>query len=218
MRPETSRRDFLSLCGILAAAAACSSAKQMRTAASFIADPALDTYRLPLGALIETVLPIGAPGFPLDRATVETRLLKMFPLEDERRFLGFQKTLLYFDQLDLAPHVAAPLLDAERIALDVPHRMPEDEFRAMCQTKIASESRACETFARDHGDAKHFATLNRDGRAAWLHLWGSSEFTIKRDFAHSVRLLIYISAYSADQLWAAIGYEGPLLARPERRT
>src|SRR5204862_8106375 len=122
MPPDFSRRDFLATCSVLAASlAACSGAGQRtRTAASFLADPALADYRAALRALIETVLPVSSPQFPLDAATVEARLLRMFPLEDERRFLGFQRTLVYFDQLDLAPHVAAPLLAAERTALDVP--------------------------------------------------------------------------------------------------
>lgn len=217
MADEVSRRDFFSLCSVLAASlTACSNASnQLRVASSFVADPALEDYRPALRALVETVLPTD---FPLDHATVESRLLRMFPLENERRFLGFQRTLIFFDQLDLAPHVAAPLLAAERVALDVPHRMSEREFRRVAAQKTAAESESCEAFFRRFGAASRFAPLAREARTAWLELWSASELTVKRDFASTVRSLIYISAYSADALWPAIGYDGPLIDRPERNT
>jgi len=210
MSGDLNRRDFLSVCGVLAASlAACTGAgSAMRTAASFLADPALDDYRPSLRALIEIVLP---PEFPLDTDEVERRLLQMFPLEEERRFLGFQKTLIYFDALDLAPHVAAPLLAAERIALDVPERLSEKEFDALCDAKAAHESRSCDAFFQRFGRAAHFAPLAADARAAWLQLWSSSELTVKRDFARSVRNLVCVAAYSSDRVWPSIGYDGPLL-------
>src|SRR4051812_2215677 len=90
---DLTRRDFLSACSVLAASlAACTGAgRGMRAAASFLADPAPGDYRPALRALIETVLP---PHFPIDPGEAERRLLRMFPLEDEPRLLGFQKTLV----------------------------------------------------------------------------------------------------------------------------
>jgi hypothetical protein len=217
MPDELNRRDFFSLCGILAASfAACSGpAQRMRVASSFLVDPALEDYRPALRALIETVLP---REFPLSAAAVEERILRMFPLEEERRFLGFQRTLAYFDQLDLAPHVAAPLLAAERVALDVPSRVSEQEFRRLCASRIERESTECDAFFERFRNATRFTALAADARLAWLQLWGASQFGVKRDFMHSIRVLVYTSAYSADALWAAIGYDGPLLERPERRS
>jgi len=221
MSAEVSRRDFLSTCSVLAASlAACTGAGSgMRVAASFLADPAFADYRPALRALIETVLPIGTPAgrqrsteFPLDLDEVERRLLRMFPLEEERRFLGFQKTLVYFDALELVPHVAAPLLDAERIALDVPERLSEREFDALCDAKTKHESQTSAAFFAHFGPAKRFAPLAPDARAAWLQLWNESEFTVKRDFARSVRNLVCVAAYSSDRVWPAIGYDGPLLS------
>jgi hypothetical protein len=217
MSDDLSRRDFLSVCSVLAASfAACSSTTQrMRVASSFVVDPALDDYRPALHALIETILP---HQFPLDVATVEQRLLHMFPLEDERRFLGLQRTLVYFDQLDLAPHVAAPLLASERVALDVPARISENEFRRESAAKIERESRECDAFFQRFGRNARFAPLAPDARLAWLRVWGTSQFAVKREFAQSLRVLVLISAYSADAVWPAIGYAGPLINRPERRS
>lgn len=212
---EFSRRDFLSACSVLAASlAACSgAATRTRVAAAFLVDPALDDYRPALRALIETILPL--PDFPMDAATVERRLLRMFPLEEERRFLGFQRTLVYFDRLDLQPHVAAPLLAVERIALDVPHRVSESEFRLMVAEKTRLESERCDAFTGRH-NATTFAALPPAARSEWIDLWLQSEFTVKREFARGARTLILTSAYSADATWPAIGYDGPLVKRPER--
>src|SRR5688572_14900655 len=147
MSSEFTRRDFLATCSVLAASlTACTSG--LRTAASFIADPAFDDYRASLRALIETVLP---PRFPITTDEVERRLLRMFPLEEERRFLGFQKTLVYFDALDLAPHVAAPLLAAERVALDVPERLSEQEFDALCDAKTRIDAQSAVAFFAQFG-------------------------------------------------------------------
>jgi hypothetical protein len=211
MSADFSRRDFLSTCGVLAAAlTACTgTGSGMRVAASFLADPPLSDYRAALRALIETVLP---SKFPIDTDEVERRLLRMFPLEEERRFLGFQKTLVYFDALELAPHIAAPLLASERIALDVPERMTEQEFEALCDVKTQRESRSCDLFFDGLSVRRsRFALLAPEGRVAWLRLWSASELAVKREFAKSVRNLICISAYSSDRVWPAIGYEGPLL-------
>jgi hypothetical protein len=215
MSSEVTRRDFLSTCSVLAASlAACTGpGTGMRVAASFLADPAFDDYRPALRALIETVLP---PEFPIDTNEVERRLLQMFPLEEERRFLGFQKTLVYFNDLNLAPHVSAPLIAAERVALDVPERLSEREFDALCEAKRHKDGQPIGPFFLLWGGKAHFASLPPAARATWLGFWSESEFTVKRDFARSVRNLVCVAAYSSDRVWPAIGYDGPLVNRPER--
>jgi hypothetical protein len=215
MSDDLTRRGFLSTCGVLAASlAACTgSGRGLRSTVVFLSDPAYSDYQAALRALIETVLPAD---FPIDTNEVERRLLSMFPLEDDRRFLGFQKTLVYFDSLELAPHVAAPLVAAERVALDVPERLSEHEFDALVRVKSERESQATDAFFARYGRAAHFAPLIREPRGAWLQLWGASEFTVKRDFARSVRNLVCIAAYSSERVWPAIGYDGTLLHRPER--
>ena len=208
-----SRRDFFTVCSVLAASlSACSDATtRTRVAAAFLVDPALDDYRPALRALIETILPVPSPEFPLDVEAIERRLLHMFPLEEQRRFLGFQRTLVYFNRLDLQPHVAAPLLAAERLALDVPARVTESEFRGIVKEKMRLESE------RHYDSATNsFAALPAQERTEWMNLWLRSEFTVKREFARSARALILTSAYSAEATWPAIGYDGPLLHRPER--
>ena len=159
---------------------------------------------------------IGSPEFPLELAAVEDRFLRMFPLEDERQFLPLQRTLTFFDQLDLAPHVAPPLIAAERIALDVPVRTSETEFRRQCAAKTSAESRACDAFFARFGPVTRFSALDAPSRVAWLRLWAESEWSVKREFADRLRVLVCMAAYSAERLWPAIGYEGPLLDLPER--
>ena len=207
-----SRREFASLCAVLAAAlTSCSDiTTRTRTAAAFITDPPLGEYRDIIRALVETVLPIGAAGFPLDAATVEDRLLRMFPVDNETRFLGLQRTLVYFNELDLAPHAAAPVIAAERLALDVPERMNEREFRGLASARIASEIALTRSFA---GTTGTFAALPARRRVDWLNTWRESAFTVKRQFAQAMRALIHASAYSDEAMWPAIGYAGPLVRR-----
>ncbi|HEX9163957.1 MAG TPA: hypothetical protein VF980_19780 [Thermoanaerobaculia bacterium] len=210
---ELSRRRFLSLCSVLAACLpACSGITQRtRIASAFVVDPAVGDYGNTLRAVMRTVLPIGSPEFPLDINVLEERFLRMFPLEDERQFLPLQRTLTYFDHLDLAPHVAPPLVAAERIAVDVPVRTSEAEFRLQCAEKRNAESLACDAFFARFGPASHFSALDGNGQLAWLRLWAESQWSVKREFADRLRVLVCIAAYSADRMWLEIGYEGPLV-------
>lgn len=218
MLPDFDRRQFLSACSVLASSlVACSGVTtRTRVASSFIANPSLDDYRPALRALIATILPFGSPGFAVDPDFVEQRFLRMFPLEDERKFLPLQQTLVYFDQLDLAPHIAAPLIVAERIALDVPERMPSSEFRRLCAEKTERETRACDLLLSRFHPSSRFTSLGSNERAAWFQLWATSEFSAKREFAGRLRSCVVITAYSADRLWPALGYEGPLVGGTER--
>jgi hypothetical protein len=218
MQHDFSRRDFLASCSVLASAfVACSSVTKLtETGASFAIDAGRTDYHPTVDALIRIVLPIGSPGFPLDSRSVGRRLMRMFPLEDERRFLGLRRTLMYFDRLDLAPHIAPPLLTSERVALDVPARISDAEFRRAINAKADAEAAACERLLTQFGSTTRFSALDADNSAAWLRLWSTSAFTVKRDFARSFRVLILMSAYSDDRLWPAIGYDGPIVTGPER--
>jgi len=216
---EVSRRDFLSLCSILAASlSACKSlTESARVASSFVVDPQAGEYRPTLQALVESILPIHTDGFPLDVATVTGRTLRMFLAEDDQRFLELQKALIYFNQLDLSPHIAAPLIAAERLALDVPEHLSEQDFLRVTTERIRLETIREEEHARRYPAPDHtFVALPPEGRLAWWRLWSGSSFTVKREFARAVRALIMIAAYSADAMWPAIGYEGPLIRKPER--
>ena len=212
MSYELTRRDFLSACSVLAASlTACTGPGYgLRAAASLLTDPAFEDYRAPLRALIETVLP---ERFPISTDEVERRFLQMFPLEEESRFLGLQKALVYFNDLHLAPYIAEPMIAAERVALDVPERLSEREFDALCEAKASKDGQPIGPFFYFHGKETHFASLPRDSRAIWLEFWSESQFTVKREFARSVRNLICIAAYSSDRVWPAIGYDGPLVKR-----
>ena len=47
----------------------------------------------------------------------------------------------------------------------------------------------------------------------YVDLWRRSGFLVKQQFYASARSLVMISAYSMEEMWAAIGYDGPVLSR-----
>lgn len=70
----------------------------MRLAYTFINDPPLEAYRPVLDALVGTVLPCERTDFHASASDVGARLLTLFQLETDPRFLAVQNMLLYFDQ------------------------------------------------------------------------------------------------------------------------
>lgn len=212
------RREFLSLCGVMASSfASCTSySSRTRVAAAFLADPPLEDYAPIIRNVIGVILPLESGSFPLTEDQVFSRLLSMFPIEDEQRFLGLQKTLVFFDRLDLFPHTSGPLLAQERIALDVPIRMTDASFRTLAREKIRREEAAFGTFSDGlRPDAVEFRTLSLPEKRGYYDLWNRSEFTIKREFARSMRTLILVATYSDDRSWPSIDYSGTTLQRPE---
>ena len=59
----------------------------------------------------------------------------------------------------------------------------------------------------------HFSDLPLSGRRRYLGLWQNSASVVKREFHSALRSLVMISAYSMDEMWASIGYKGPLVHR-----
>ena len=194
------RRRFLACCSALAAAGAgCASlAPDMRSAYALIVDPPLADYEPILRALIGTVLPLEVPAFPVTGQQVEERLLRLFRLERDPRFLLLQRSFMLFDQTDLFPHFA-PLTREEK-----------DEGR---RTKDEGEAHDRDLYARfaAHGTTARFTALPLDRQREYFDLWRQSRFLLRREFHATARSLVMVSAYSMPETWAVIGYAGPLL-------
>jgi hypothetical protein len=194
------RRKFLACCSALAAAGTgCASlAPDMRSAYALIVDPSLADYEPILRALIGTVLPLEVAAFPVTGQQVEARLLRLFRLERDPRFLLLQRSFLLFDQTDLYPHFA-PLTNEEN-----------DEGR---RTKDEGEAHDRELYARfaGHGEPARFTSLPLERQRAYFDLWRRSRFLLRREFHATARSLVMVSAYSMPETWAVIGYSGPLL-------
>lgn len=211
--PEASRRLFLQCCAalVLAAPGCAALGRKTRLAYTFINDPPLEAYRPVLDALVAAVLPSERADFPVTPSEVATRLLTLYQLESDSRFLSVQKMLLYFEQTDLFPN-ALPLIDRERLAIDAhEHRLDLD---ALLKRKEALDlSRYGDFAARDQAAELRFSALTLQRQREYLNLWNRSEFLVRRQFYFSVRALVMIAAYSMDEVWTAIGYDGPVLPR-----
>lgn len=207
-----SRRVFLGCCSALAlASSGCAGLPpQTRSAYTLIADPPLEQYRPILDGLIHSILPFERADFPASVEQVRSRLLTLFRLEDDARFLGLQKALVLFDQTDLFAHRLVPVQE-EATALDA-------DARGLDVQSVIARSHALdidlyERFVRGREVAQRFTVLPVERQREYLELWRASGYLLKRQFYASARSLVMISAYSMDVLWPAIRYGGPLLLR-----
>jgi hypothetical protein len=209
--PAASRRLFLQCCAaiVLAAPGCAALGRRTRLAYTFINDPPVEAYRPVLDALVAAVLPSERADFPAAPSDVATRLLTLYQLETDPRFLTVQKMLLYFEETDLFQD-ALPLIHQERLAIDAQERRLD--LDALLETKAAVDRSLYAGFtARDESAEHRFSALTLPRRREFLNLWNTSEFLVRRQFYFSVRALVMIAAYSMEDVWAAIGYDGPLL-------
>ena len=165
---------------------------------ALLTDPALADYDEILGSLVRTVLPLEDRLFPVTRAQVQARLLHLFRLERDPRFLLLQRSFVLFDQTDLFPHFAPPA------------NIEQDERR---RTKNERETHDRDLYARfvGHGPPARFTALPLDRQREYFDLWRQSRFLLRREFHATARSLVMVSAYSMPEVWAVIGYAGPLL-------
>jgi hypothetical protein len=142
---------------------------------------------------------------------IQSRLFDLFELEKEDRLIALQKGLLFFDAIELFPYALPVIVEEER-------RL-EDRERGADSLSLASEKERADQknyrrfLERATPVGKRFTTLTGDGRRHYLELWARSEFVFKRRFYQATKGLIMITAYSMDELWVPIGYEGPLISR-----
>jgi len=216
---QMSRRVFVGASPlILAGLAACSRAfvEHAHLAESFIVDPQWSAYRPVLQGLLRVILPLDDPAFPrLPIERIEQRLTSMFPIEKERRFLGLQRTLTLFDHTELFPLTSGPLLLEEEKARDIRGRGADRDW---VNALRKHEERAYAEFVHrnDLSGPATFAALHPAAQRQYFELWRDSASIVKRAFASSIKSLVMMTVYSSEEAWAAIGYEGPLIDRPER--
>lgn len=207
-----SRRLFLGACSVLAVSLAACRSVGPRTsfAARMLADPPEREYGPVLRGLVRTILPFEDARFPADPGVIDQRLLELFPVHDGDRFLGLQRALMFFDDIDLFPHVFGPLARAETVADETAGAaLPRDGGI----DRLRLEEEGLYRRFRDSvpGTPRRFTTLGLGDQRAYLRMWGASAFTTKRQFARSAKSLVMITAYSTEELWRTISYAGPTL-------
>lgn len=207
-----SRRAFLGCCSaLLAATSGCTTlSRDTRSAYALVTDPPLEEYQPVLDRLIESILPDRDVNFPVTPVQIRSRVLTLFPLDSDPRFLGMQKALVLFDQIDLFRHPLRPVLQ-EQVSLDASAGGLE-VAQALARSHTHDDA-LYTAFAGQHS-AMRFTSLPLDGRRAYLELWRASGYLIRRQFYASARSLVMIAAYSMDAVWPTIKYEGPLVQRP----
>jgi hypothetical protein len=219
---RVSRRVVLEAAPLLMASLIrCTSAlgPRARFAEAFVVDPEWTAYRPILRAVITAVLPFEVAGFPGIRPEdVEERLARLFPIEKESQFLGLQRTIVLFDQIDLFPMFSGPLAQEESKARDLLAR--GGDIKRIVREIVDADQRAFAAYARDRGVVRsaRFRDLPLDARRSYLALWHDSASIVKRSFYSSLRSLVLVTTYSMDASWPAIGYAGPLVPRTVSET
>lgn len=222
--PHVSRRAVLQSAPFLVAALVrCTNALdgRARVAEAFVVDPSWVAYQPTLRGVITAVLPFEAAAFPpITAAGVEQRLIALFPIEKERQFLGLQRTIVLFDEIDLFTRMSGPLAQEESKARDLLAR-GGDVGRVLAEIEAADEA-AFAVFARDHGvnrqSLPRFRDLSLDARRAYFDLWRDSASIVKRQFCGALRSLVMMTTYSMEATWPSIGYAGPLVPRTVSET
>jgi len=86
-----------------------------RFANLIINDPHPDDYHPVIYDLIKTILPFEHRQFPaISVEEVESRLLSLFPIEENINFLPLQRSLMFFNETNLFPHVFDPIIVEEK--------------------------------------------------------------------------------------------------------
>jgi hypothetical protein len=219
--PPVSRRAVLQSSPLLLAALVrCTNAiaGRARVADALLIDPPWAAYQPILRAVITAVLPFEAAGFPpITADDVEQRLIRLFPLEQETRFLGLQRTLVLFDELDLFTRVSGALAQEESKGRELVAR-GGDVARVLAGI-AASDDALYAAFAREHGVGPHGSLRFRDlplaARRAYLELWRDSASLVKRQFFDAMRAIVMVTTWSMEETWPSIGYAGALVPRTE---
>ena len=192
-----SRRAFMLGAGG-ALVAACGVMRRVESTEVLISAPPEAAWRPVIRALIPTVLAFDEPQFPaLEQRVFEDALLSMFPLDEDPELAEVRSMLMLFDASELFDPPPAPFLD---------------DLTAADSGAVERESRAWAGFVGQFGRAR-FVEQSLSGRRAYLQLWGQSSLPLRRKIYRGFRGWVLLSAYAQPALWAAIGYDGPLLGR-----
>ncbi len=210
-----SRRTFLKCCSVLTLCfPACRTFfPRTRFARLVLNDPHPDDYDPILRGLIQAILPFEHPQFPgITPDIIRSRLLSLFPIGEEERFLDLERSLMFFNACDLFPHMFAPIVEDEEDELADNDGLKRSNIDQLISDKRLKDEQLYEQFVRLSDPLPTaFTELSLEPKRAYLRIWGQSGFVTKRQLYRSVKALVMITAYSTDELWKAIGYEGPLL-------
>jgi hypothetical protein len=214
--PNVSRRAVLQSAPFLVATLVrCSNAIAGRTrlAEAFIVDPSWAAYQPILRGVVTAVLPFEAAGFPpITPGDVEQRLMRIFPIEKERQFLGLQRTIVLFDEMDLFTRTSGPFAQEESKARDLLAR--GGDIAHVIAEINAADSAAFAAFSRAHNvTTARFRDLPLEARRAYFELWRDSASIVKRQFYDSLRSLVMMTTWSIESTWPSIGYAGALVPR-----
>jgi hypothetical protein len=194
-----SRREFIAACALLGLGG-CHALPNARLARRALGAPEPEQWQPVLRAFAEAVVSFEHPRFPRSVRVeqVTDALYAHFPVKESDAFGSLRLGLWVFDDTALFPEHLEPFVDGER--------------------KLGSNERALDlAIAHDReafqkaGVSGAFSELDLAGRRRYLNLWAKSAFTLRRQFYRSGKILTMIATYSLPEMWAAIGYEGPLL-------
>jgi hypothetical protein len=211
-RVTYSRRAFLRACSLLAlGAVGCSTVVPgIRFGRLFIPDPHPDDYMPVLLAAIGAILPFDDPRFPnISPQNIADELVELFPLQ-EQKYNVLDRSILYFNAITLFPYVPEPLIDEERNALAMSGAQ-KLSIEATIDADRRHETEIYDRFAVTLTTETKFLDLSLDTQRAYIHLWKQSGFFVKRQFHDALKSLVMITAYSRDDVWKVINYEGPIL-------
>jgi hypothetical protein len=171
------------------------------------AAPAANTSGV-FNGLVRAMLPFDDPHFAtITPAQVEAQANALLPINTSS---DIGRNLALFDDLIQFATPPAWLSQAE-LAL-YPAEDDERGGPALVSTREAVDAKAFQTAsARWPAGSAAFAMLPLAAQRAYLELWARSAMGTRRRFYQAMKTLIMASAYSMDETWTAIGYDGPLL-------
>jgi hypothetical protein len=194
-----SRREFIAACAALGLYG-CHAVPNARLARRALGAPEPEQWQPVLRAFAEAVVSFEHPRFPpsVRVEQVTDTLYTHFPVKESEAFASLRLGLWIFDDTALFPEHLEPFVDGERTLGASEHEL---------DLAVAHDREAFQN-ARVTGP---FSELDLAGRRRYLHLWAKSAFTLRRQLYRSGKILTMIATYSLPEMWAAIGYEGPLL-------
>ncbi|MBV8083034.1 MAG: hypothetical protein JO293_05830 [Candidatus Eremiobacteraeota bacterium] len=208
------RRDFV-LAGSLAAAASLRWLRQGGLFAFADIAQAPEPSSAPLqeangvfAAIVRAVLPFDDARFAaITPIQVETRANESFSLDKDP---SIQRNLALFG--DLTQFATPPAWVSQAELALYPAEDDERSGPSLVPARESADAKAFQTAsARWPSGTTSFAALPLAAQRAYLGLWARSALGTRRRFYQAMKTLVMSAAYSMDQTWPVIGYDGPLL-------
>jgi hypothetical protein len=155
-------------------------------------------------AAIRALLALDHPRAPaLSAAALSARMDGLYHLNEDPIFVG---ALTVLNSVAAFSDPPALLLLAERAT---------GRSQAEIETALDRDrARLREWQTRNGSPAHAFTELKLEHARGYLDLWLDSGLGVRRRFFRSLTSLVMATAYTTDEYWHAIEYEGPYLSRP----